>query len=174
MGCQAQTARTSQWPTDWILHQLWSVLIARRGWLHNRCWLSDWDLPLKKSSPRAYRWAILKSAWNCTPGVKNHSWQQSPLWLSRWILFALMGASICWVAYEAYTQFTLFNLSTMKKQCLISCPFLRDEHRTSNVQRWTSNNEVTPLSKLIKSPISSKILFFMILTEYSHSYSYLP
>jgi hypothetical protein len=46
--------------------------------------------------------------------------EQSPLWLSRWILFALMGASICWAAYEADTQFTIFDLSALKKQCLIS------------------------------------------------------
>jgi hypothetical protein len=31
----------------------------------------------------------------------------------------LMGASICWAAAEADIQFTTFNLSALKKQCLI-------------------------------------------------------
>jgi hypothetical protein len=31
-----------------------------------------------------------------------------------------MGASICWAAYEADTQFTIFDLSALKKQFLIS------------------------------------------------------
>ena len=31
----------------------------------------------------------------------------------------LMGASICWAAAEADTQFTIFYLSALKKQCLI-------------------------------------------------------
>ena len=30
-----------------------------------------------------------------------------------------MGASIWWAAYEADTQFTIFDLSALKKQCLI-------------------------------------------------------
>jgi len=31
-----------------------------------------------------------------------------------------MGASICWTAKKADTQFTIFDLSALKKQCLIS------------------------------------------------------
>ena len=30
-----------------------------------------------------------------------------------------MGASICWAAAKADTQFTIFDLSALKKQCLI-------------------------------------------------------
>ena len=33
-----------------------------------------------------------------------------------------MGGSICWAAYKADIQFMLFNLSELKKQCLISGP----------------------------------------------------
>ena len=40
-------------------------------------------------------------------------------WLSRWILFALMGASICWVVAETDTPFTIFDLSALKMQLLI-------------------------------------------------------
>jgi hypothetical protein len=43
-----------------------------------------------------------------------------PALVIQWILFASMGASICWAAYEADTQFTIFDLSALKKQCLIS------------------------------------------------------
>jgi hypothetical protein len=32
-----------------------------------------------------------------------------------------MGASICWTATGADIQFTTFNLSALKKQCLIFC-----------------------------------------------------
>ena len=39
-----------------------------------------------------------------------------------------MGDSICWAAYEADTQFTIFDLSALKKQCLLSLSrFIRAE-----------------------------------------------
>ena len=34
------------------------------------------------------------------------------------LLFGLMGASICCAEAEADTQFTIFDLSALKKQCL--------------------------------------------------------
>jgi hypothetical protein len=32
----------------------------------------------------------------------------------------LIGVSICWAAAETNTQFTIFDSSALKKQCLIS------------------------------------------------------
>jgi hypothetical protein len=43
-----------------------------------------------------------------------------------------MGASICWAAYEADTQFTIFDLSALKKQCLIS----KSDSKQSETPIW--------------------------------------
>jgi hypothetical protein len=55
--------------------------------------------------------------------VKKTMLTKKPLQLSERLLFVLMGASICCAEDEAVTQFTVFDLSALKKQYLILYPY---------------------------------------------------
>jgi len=61
--------------------------------------------------------------------IKTLKPEQSPSWYSqitqpdifveKWLMLRLIGVSICWAAAETDIQFTIFDLSALKKQCLI-------------------------------------------------------
>jgi len=79
-----------------------------------------------------------------------------------------MGASICWAAAEADTQFIIFDLSALKKQC-----FIFKEYETHTFQGLTASGygvdrqktemrHIKSLSKNLKSKLWETRLKFMI------------
>ena len=108
----------------WNLYYLWRAIIAGRRWLHNRCWLSDWNLPLKKSSP-SHTGELCPNSVNCpiaSQKIKVDNKARFRYQVGYW--FRLIDASICGAAAEADTQFTIFLWYAPNKQCLIFIFFL--------------------------------------------------
>jgi mRNA interferase MazF len=69
-----------------------------------------------------------------------------------------MGASICWAAYEADTQFTLFDLSALKKQCLISNPTIGSEIKKVRPVVIISQDDMNKyLETVVVCPLTSKV-----------------
>ena len=137
-------------------HRLWWVLITKRGWLPDRCRLSNWNLALKKSSCR--HTGELCSNWPKTSIAAQKINIDNKTRFCCWhrYCYRLIGISICWPATETDTQFTTFDLSALKKKYLI---FFSD---------WLISFMLASLTWQPKNKISTKsnatLMFAVILT----------
>ena len=106
----------------WKKFLLW-VLIAQRGWLLNRCWLSDWNLPLKKSRPR-HTGELCPNSPNypiASQKIKVDNKARFRYQVGYW--FRLIDASICGASAETDTQLSIFDSSASEKQLPIFLSF---------------------------------------------------